>query len=103
MPQVINRQQIMAAALTGTGLSHLARRSRPGQACILTFHGLTHEREAADLLDQSLHTPLPIFRKICAHLAAHYRVVPLREIAGALAQGRPLPDRAVAITFDDGY
>lgn len=31
-----------------------------------------------------------------------YRVLPLPEIVAALEAGRPLPDRAVAITVDDG-
>ena len=42
-----------------------------------------------------------------AHVAAlasgRYTVLPLPEIVDALAAGRPLPDRAVAITIDDAY
>jgi peptidoglycan/xylan/chitin deacetylase (PgdA/CDA1 family) len=42
-----------------------------------------------------------------AHIAAlksgRYAVLPLPEIVDALAAGRPLPDRAVAITIDDAY
>ena len=30
-------------------------------------------------------------------------VVPLQELVDALREGRPLPDRTAAITFDDGY
>jgi peptidoglycan/xylan/chitin deacetylase (PgdA/CDA1 family) len=35
-------------------------------------------------------------------LRSHYSIVPLRELAAAVAAGR-VPHRAVAITFDDGY
>ncbi len=30
-------------------------------------------------------------------------IVPLRHIVAAIAEGRPLPRRAIALTFDDGY
>ncbi len=36
-------------------------------------------------------------------LRANARVVPLDEVADLLAGGRPLPDRAVVLTFDDGF
>jgi len=32
-----------------------------------------------------------------------YAVLPLLELLDALANGRPVPDKSVAITFDDGY
>ncbi|MCG8547275.1 MAG: polysaccharide deacetylase family protein [Alphaproteobacteria bacterium] len=42
-----------------------------------------------------------------AHLAelqsGKYRVLPLPEIVDAIRTGKPLPDRAVAITIDDAY
>lgn len=43
------------------------------------------------------------FERQLAFLARHYRVLPLDEAIADLSCGRPLPARAVAITFDDGY
>jgi peptidoglycan/xylan/chitin deacetylase (PgdA/CDA1 family) len=43
------------------------------------------------------------FRDQVDWLARFANVVPLRESLRAVAAGRPLPPRAVAITFDDGY
>ncbi|MPY73158.1 MAG: polysaccharide deacetylase family protein [Alphaproteobacteria bacterium] len=40
---------------------------------------------------------------IAALTAGKYAVLPLPEIVAALAGGKPLPDRAVAITVDDAY
>jgi peptidoglycan/xylan/chitin deacetylase (PgdA/CDA1 family) len=37
------------------------------------------------------------------HLARFYRVVSMPEVLEAVEKGRPLPKRAVLITFDDGY
>ena len=32
-----------------------------------------------------------------------FEIVPLQDLVDQLATGKPLPDRTVAITFDDGY
>lgn len=84
------------------GFSRIARGLRSGQPCILTFHGLRADDDQG-LLDNSLHTPVSVFRDVCRHLAASYHVVHLREIVSALKNKTRLPDGSVAITFDDGY
>lgn len=45
---------------------------------------------------------LPHFERILDFLAEHANIVPLSEASSALARGA-LPERAVALTFDDGY
>ncbi|OYV00922.1 MAG: carbohydrate esterase family protein [Burkholderiales bacterium PBB5] len=42
------------------------------------------------------------FDRLCAWLVSWFNVLPLDEAVGLMAQGR-LPERAAAITFDDGY
>src|SRR3546814_10430794 len=46
-------------------------------------------------------------QQFAAHIAeltsGRYSVLPLPEIVAALREGRPLPDRTVAITIDDAY
>lgn len=43
------------------------------------------------------------FDRQLRHLARWYRVVSAGEVIEAYADGRPLPERAVLITFDDAY
>ncbi len=47
--------------------------------------------------------PAPVFRLQMAFVKRAYSVVSLDELVDALEQGRPLPPRALTITFDDGY
>ena len=95
--------RVVAGFFAHTGIARLARYWRPSDACVLTFHGVRDGSDDSQLLDLDQHVTLDLFREVCAHLAAHYTVLPLREIVEARAAGRSLPARAVAITFDDGY
>lgn len=68
------------------------------QSLILMYH-----RVATSALDPwSLQVSPRRFAEHLAVLEDNYRVVSLRTLAGALRTGRPL-ERAVAISFDDGY
>lgn len=84
------------------GFSRIARSLQCGSPSILAFHGLREDYDQS-LMDNSLHTKQTVFRNICKHLAQHYQVLPLTQIVNHLNAGRPMPDRAVALTFDDGY
>jgi peptidoglycan/xylan/chitin deacetylase (PgdA/CDA1 family) len=97
------KQTAKSAVLVLAGLAWLARQKSLGQGTILTFHGLRKDEEPAGILDEGLHLPLSVFRQICAHLARHYQVIPLAEMMRMSGLGQRLPDRAIALTFDDGY
>ena len=96
-------QTAKSAALVLCGLAWMARGQHTGQGAVLTFHGLREDGAEPGVLDASLHLPEWVFRAVCEHLAAHYRVMPLAEMVRVLRAGERLPPRAVAITFDDGY
>jgi peptidoglycan/xylan/chitin deacetylase (PgdA/CDA1 family) len=84
----------------GAGLAAAVRVARPaaaGRARILYYHRVDDE------LHRSCVTPAA-FRAQMRHLReAGWTVVPLADLAGALAAGRSLPARTAAITFDDGF
>ncbi len=64
---------------------------------ILTFHRVNDE---GDPFMPS--QPTAIFAARMAHIARHYRVLAVEELATRLQEGR-VPRNALAITFDDGY
>jgi peptidoglycan/xylan/chitin deacetylase (PgdA/CDA1 family) len=75
-----------------------APRRRPGGAVILLYH-----RVAA--LEHDVHglaVPPEVARDQLAHLRARWNPMPLEDLAEAVRAGDP-PERAVALTFDDGY
>src|SRR6266699_6072999 len=71
-------------------------RSRP-RLPILTFHRVNDDH---DPFMPSL--PTAVFAGRMAHIARHYQVLPVEELALRLRQGRA-PRDALALTFDDGY
>jgi peptidoglycan/xylan/chitin deacetylase (PgdA/CDA1 family) len=70
-------------------------------AVVLCYHNVISE-EATAIADTGLHMKQERFRDHMAWLAAHYSVVPLRELAARMRAGKTLRKTA-AITFDDAY
>jgi peptidoglycan/xylan/chitin deacetylase (PgdA/CDA1 family) len=71
-------------------------RRKPGVP-ILVFHRVNDDR---DPFMPSL--PTAVFAARMAHIARHYRILTVEEVATRLQEGR-VPRNALAITFDDGY
>jgi peptidoglycan/xylan/chitin deacetylase (PgdA/CDA1 family) len=74
-----------------------------GRPVVLAFHGVTDEAPGHLCNHEGLHLHLPVFERLMAFIAARYRAVPLARVADWLEGRGTMPDRAVAVTFDDGY
>ena len=81
----------------GNGFSLGARHRDP--FLVLIYHRV-HAKEGRFSIERA--TPED-FRRQMSHLARDYNVLALDEIVRRLDAGEPLPPRATAITFDDGY
>jgi peptidoglycan/xylan/chitin deacetylase (PgdA/CDA1 family) len=90
---------IYYAGLRAFGVSSLRRRLRGG--LILCYHNVVPPGER-QYGDPGLHIPADRFERQMRWLAAHYRVVSLREFVERLTLGATLRSVA-AVTFDDGY
>src|SRR5208283_4540263 len=63
---------------------------------ILTYHSISEG-------DSPLEISPSLFTEQMEWLRANVRVAPLGEVGGALTERKPLPERTVVLTFDDGY
>lgn len=69
---------------------------------ILTYHRVMEAPSGVPASSVVSATPA-VFARQMRHLAERYRVVSAEELLDALRRRRPLPARAVLITFDDAY
>lgn len=73
----------------------------PRLPAILMYHAVADDLTENEL---SYSTPVAEFGRQMAFLAQRgYRVVTLRELCSYWTQGKAVPPRMVALTFDDGY
>lgn len=70
------------------------------RAIILAYHSVA---EGPDYASPSIQVTKAEFERQISHLAAHYNLVKLSDVANSLDGDWNLPPRSVAITFDDGY
>ena len=70
---------------------------------ILCYHGVTerHNRHPSD--QYGLHIRADRFETQLNYLRRHYNVISLAKFLEARRDNKPLPERSVVLTFDDGY
>jgi peptidoglycan/xylan/chitin deacetylase (PgdA/CDA1 family) len=91
------------ALLHHSGAFALARRLRGRRAVVLTYHGvLGGNDDRYDFLNANF-VAASAFERHMAHIARHYRPVRGPELVEWLSRGVEPPERAVAVTFDDGF
>ncbi len=66
------------------------------QPVILMYHSIAEGRSP-------LRIPPAMFAEQVSWLAGNVHVAPLAEVVDVLAARRPLPERTVVLTFDDGF
>jgi sugar transferase (PEP-CTERM/EpsH1 system associated) len=91
-----------ARGLSWSGLTRLGAGRTAGRLAVLMYHRVLPLREAAEYPRQGMVMPRDLFEAQVAHLARRYHVLPMPEAVRRLAEGS-LPERAVVLTFDDGY
>jgi peptidoglycan/xylan/chitin deacetylase (PgdA/CDA1 family) len=83
------------------GLARLARAHVRG--VVLRYHALTETADPVVYAAPDICMPIDAFRVQMAFVKRAYTVLPLDALVDAVVRGGPLPPRALAITFDDGY
>jgi peptidoglycan/xylan/chitin deacetylase (PgdA/CDA1 family) len=79
----------------------LAHLEFPG-AAVLCYHSVRADDEGP-LPFNELHVTQRTFEQHCQLIAAHCHPISLADLRWARAGRRTLPERAVLVTFDDGY
>jgi peptidoglycan/xylan/chitin deacetylase (PgdA/CDA1 family) len=100
MPNSAHPASLFYGGLRALGLPAAVRRLR-NAAVVLCYHNVVDE-EPAGLAGTGLHIPRARFETHMRWLAAHYAVIPVRELVARMGAGRALRGTA-AITFDDAY
>jgi len=91
-----------ARVVVWSGGPALLRAVRPRSLRILTYHRILPLPDARRYPFQGMVLARDEFQGHIAHLARHYRPLPFGEALELLRAGA-LPERAIAVTFDDGY
>ena len=95
---ILNRTLALPRRLPG--YRPLARRWRTRSVAVVMYHGVT--AEPAPVFNWC-QLDVARFEEQLAFLAQAYTLLPLSEVVRRLGQGLPLPERAAALTFDDGF
>lgn len=79
-------------------------RQPPNTLRVITFHRIGRPEREGDSLDPDLCSASPEdFAEQVRLLQRRYCIISVQQFVEAVRDGRPLPPRAVLLTFDDGY
>jgi len=106
-PNTVNEKAVgflKSRLLTGGWYEWRLRRKRLPGVLVLCYHGIRGSSwRYRDEVFSNLHLDSALFEAHCRLLAECCHPISVHEWRESARTGRPLPDRAVLVTFDDGY
>ena len=79
------------------------RDSRPDTLHVLTYHRIGHPDDFPGMDAALFSATTGAFRRQMEFVFDHYRPVSIADVIAAVREHKPLPPRAVLVTFDDAY
>jgi peptidoglycan/xylan/chitin deacetylase (PgdA/CDA1 family) len=96
-------KNLVKRAVVRSGLLQVAGRLRGASAAILMYHSVMEDPGSQEAyLGEIIHSR-KVFRAQMELLARRFRPTSLDEVGRFVKGEEELPDRAVVVTFDDGY
>ena len=97
-PTALETKTVRSAnVIKGSAPNKASQSTQMTNAAILLYHHVSTKTPSSTSV-----TP-DTFKAHMEYIANNHTVVPLTDVVNALQQNEPLPENAVAITFDDGY
>jgi peptidoglycan/xylan/chitin deacetylase (PgdA/CDA1 family) len=91
-----------ALLASGWYANRLLHATFPG-VLVLCYHGIRETDDEHDIPIANLHVTAETFEAQCRLIAETCHPIDLATFSDAQSDRRPLPDRPVLVTFDDGY
>lgn len=99
---LVGVKRLAAQAVACGGLTMLSQRRHGCRLRILMYHGVM-PRLAGPAAFGNLFMDVEQFSRHLRYLTRHFTVLSLDDVLAYAAAGRPFPERATMVTFDDGY
>jgi hypothetical protein len=96
-------KHLLFSVLKGSGALALARTLRRRSLVVITYHGVLPTADDRDHFLCGNFVACSAFEWQMARVRRYYTPVSLSQVVRALENGEPLPERALAVTFDDGF
>lgn len=97
-------KDIILRLLSFIGIFRIFALLNQNKLIVLMYHGITKNHERLGIEDYGVnHLDYLEFQKQMKYLSKHYNVISADDLRRNVLEAKPLPKRAVLITFDDGY